>query len=107
MLDIKHYTVILIAAFLAAIACAALFFSYTAYRSSTEVGKNFRQAFEQLTREVSSLKTQLAAQGGRAEADSTQPASTPENTAASISKEKPLATQIGRASCRERVFRAV
>jgi len=93
MQGIKHLTVILLAFFLFVAAGAALFFSYKAYRFSTEMDKQYRQSIGQLAQEIASLKDQLTTQGMQAEADSTQTVSRTGIAVALNSKEAPLASQ--------------
>lgn len=93
MQGIKHLTFILLAFFLFVAAGAALFFSYKAYRFSTELDKQYRQSIGQLAQEIASLKDQLTTQGMQAEADSTQTLSRTGIAVALKSKEAPLASQ--------------
>jgi len=93
MQGIKHLTFILLAFFLFVAAGAALFFSYKAYRFSTELDKQYRQSMGQLAHEIASLKDQLTTQGMQADADSTQTVSRTGNAVTLKSKEAPLASQ--------------
>ena len=93
MQGIKQLTFILLAFFSFMAAGAALFFSYKAYRFSTEMDKQYRQSIGQLAQEIASLKDQLATQEMQAEADSTQTVSWTGNAVALKSKEAPLASQ--------------
>jgi hypothetical protein len=72
---------------------SALFFSYKAYRFSTEMDKQYRQSIGQLAQEIASLKDQLTTQGMQVEADATQIVFRTGNAVALKSKAAPLASQ--------------
>lgn len=69
MKNIKLHTLILLAAFFAALAGAALFFGYGAYTSSRELAKNNRQTLGRLQQEIAGLKAQLAALQAQAQTE--------------------------------------
>lgn len=93
MKNIKSYFLILQAVFLFAVAGAALFFSYNAYRSSIAVEKKYRQFVGQLEHEIAGLKAQLATIQVQAEDDSTHTKSKSANAVPLKSKEDPVGSQ--------------
>ena len=86
MQGIKHLSFILLAFFLFMAAGAALFFSYKAYRFSTEMDKQYRQSIGQLAQDIASLKDQLTTQGMQVQADAAQIVSRTGNAVALKSK---------------------
>jgi len=93
MKSIKHFNLILLAAFFSVIAGAALFFSLNAYRSSIKVEKNYRQALNRLEQEIAGLKAQLATIQLQAEDDKTHIISKTGNAVTLKSKAEPLVSQ--------------
>jgi hypothetical protein len=93
MKDIKHHTLIILSVSFAAIAGAALFFSYSAYRSSIGVEKNYLQSLRRLELEIAALKAQQAAVQVQAENDSNHTISRKGNAVTEKSKGDPLISQ--------------
>ncbi len=91
--NIKSYSLILLAFFLFAIAGAALFFSYNAYRSSIAVEKNYRQLVGELEQEITGLKAQVATIQVQTEDGSTHTISKTGNAVTLKSKEDPVGSQ--------------
>ena len=60
MKNMKHFSLILLSAFISLITGAVLYFSFNAYRSSIETEKNYRQSIDRLEKEIAELKAQLA-----------------------------------------------
>jgi hypothetical protein len=90
---IKYHVSILLVVFSSAIAAAALYFSFNAYRSSIEAEKNYRQWLEQAQQEIAGLKAQIAAIQIQAEDDSTHPISKAEKAVIFQSKGDPPVPQ--------------
>ena len=88
----KNYTLVFIGVIFSAILCAALFFGYRAYRTSTRIEKEFKQSHAKLENELSNLKEQLLAVQNRAEEEPARIASRSGHAAISQRNEKALVT---------------